>query len=148
MEPSWNNEGQQIVELFKRIQKRFRHRIMQTPELNGITVPQLMLIHVLLDHPGLTLTDLSAKMQLAKSTVSGIVDRLVEQNVVRREIPDENRRITRHYLTEFAEKGKCAAMKATGSYAQELLTGATREDIDIVLNGLRTLDRLMDDHSK
>lgn len=147
MEPLWNNEGQQIVELFKRIQKRFRHRIMHAPEMKNITVPQMMLLHVLAEHPGLSLTELSEKLQLAKSTVSGIVDRLVERQMVRREIPEENRRITRHYLTAQTDGAQCAALDAGRIYASEVLSHATAAEIETVLTGLRVLDKLMDDET-
>lgn len=69
-------------------------------EESGITVPQQMLVMELSRNDGLSLKDLSGRMGLSHSTVSGIVDRLERQRIVRRETDAGDRRVTRIYLSE------------------------------------------------
>ena len=65
---------------------------------SGITVQQQMLVMELSRNDGLSLKDLSGRMGLSHSTVSGIVDRLERRRIVRRETDASDRRITRIFL--------------------------------------------------
>ncbi len=78
-----------INNLFKSIHKTFTSYICEKTKNLGFTVPQMMLIFQLHNHPFITLQELSNKLGLSKSTVSGMVDRLEHQQVIVREIPKE-----------------------------------------------------------
>jgi len=67
---------------------------------SGLTVPQMNALEELAKADGASLKELSARMKLSHSTVSGIVDRLQRRGFVER-IPDfKDRRYSRIFLSE------------------------------------------------
>ncbi len=144
MNPLYTDDAEHIVELFKHIQKLFKQQILENSELKSFTLPQLMTMKVLYAHPGINLTELSEHMSLAKSTVSGIVDRLVEQGIVVRERPENNRRIICLRLSDESLAKKDSILSMREAYARRFLSHATKEDVACVLKGLETLSRLME----
>ncbi|OHD14341.1 MAG: hypothetical protein A2Y34_02125 [Spirochaetes bacterium GWC1_27_15] len=100
MSQQLNEYSNKIVDLLKGIQKKFKDHIIENGNELGFTMPQLLLIHELFCTPEITLNDLSKRLNLSKSTVSGIVDRLEKQGVLKRIRPDDNRRIVKIFLTE------------------------------------------------
>lgn len=67
--------------LFKAIQEYSKAIWRQT----GLSAPQVWVLNVLEGAPGLSLNELSERLFAHPSTVSGIIDRLEERGVVRRE---------------------------------------------------------------
>lgn len=67
--------------LFKAIQEYSKAILRQT----GLSAPQVWVLNILEDAPGLSLNELSERLFAHPSTVSGIIDRLEERGVVRRE---------------------------------------------------------------
>jgi len=61
----------------------------------GLTVPQTALMRVVVFQNGVSLKDLSRRLSLAHSTVSGIVDRLESRGMLVRRADPEDGRITR-----------------------------------------------------
>ena len=103
--PSVNDElaqkqADEIIEIFKSIKKATSSKFEKSAKKYGFTAPQLGVIFYLHVMPSITLQALSEHMNLTKSTVSGIVDRLEKQGVVTREIPKDNRRIVKLSISE------------------------------------------------
>jgi MarR family transcriptional regulator, organic hydroperoxide resistance regulator len=71
-------------------------------ELAGsrLTVPQILVLRALYDTDGLSLKELSARVGLAHSTLSGIVERLERRGLVERRTRPEDRRITGVFLSQ------------------------------------------------
>lgn len=85
-------DGAEVVNnlrrLFKAIQEYSKAILRQT----GLSAPQVWVLNVLDGAPGLSLNELSERLFAHPSTVSGIIDRLEERGVVRRERdPDDGR---------------------------------------------------------
>ncbi|ADK13518.1 MULTISPECIES: MarR family winged helix-turn-helix transcriptional regulator [Clostridium] len=97
-------QSDKIINLFKSIHKIIGHKFREIAGQYGFTVPQLAVIVHLYKKPGMTLNELSNHLLLAKSTVSGIIDRLVNQGIVTREIPENNRRIVKLSISEKFKK--------------------------------------------
>lgn len=93
-------QSDKIVNLFKSIHKIIGHKFREIAGQYGFTAPQLAVVVHLYRKPGMTLNELSNHLMLAKSTVSGIINRLVNQGVVTREIPENNRRIVKLSISE------------------------------------------------
>jgi len=81
--------AEKLISLFKSIQGCLKS-ISQEFEL---TVPEMMIMFELYENKTLSLNELSEKIELPKSSVSRIVDQLVNREYVTREIPKENRRM-------------------------------------------------------
>lgn len=98
-------QAERIINIFKNIQKSLNGRFKKCANEYGFTVPQLSVIFQLYKMPYITLNELSERMMLTKSTVSGIIDRLTKQGIVIREIPEDNRRIVKLSISENFKKG-------------------------------------------
>jgi DNA-binding MarR family transcriptional regulator len=107
-------QSDKIINLFKSIHKIIGHKFREIAKQYGFTAPQLAVVIHLYQKPGMTLNELSDHLMLAKSTVSGIINRLVNQGVVTREIPENNRRIIRLSISEkFKEKNDIVHIRQT-----------------------------------
>ncbi|MDX2230285.1 MAG: MarR family transcriptional regulator [Leptolyngbyaceae cyanobacterium bins.349] len=58
----------------------------------GLTMPQFDVIATLGNTPGMMMSQLAEKTLVTKGTLTGIVDRLEQKGLVRREVPPDNRR--------------------------------------------------------
>ncbi|ODA39895.1 Transcriptional regulator, MarR family [Desulfosporosinus sp. BG] len=113
----------------------------------GFTGPQIGLIHGLHKNPFSTLNELSDYLGLSKSTVSGIVDRLVGQGVIIREIPENNRRIVRLSLSPEFETNN-VLKELMNKYFADILKEASEEDIEKIISGLEILYTLINKNDK
>lgn len=69
----------------------------------GLTPPQFDVISTLGGTEGMNMKDLAAATLVTKGTLTGIVDRLEKRQLVRREVPPENRRSFTIVLTKAGE---------------------------------------------
>ncbi len=65
----------------------------------GLTQPQFDVIATLGNTDGMLMNELAQRTLVTKGTLTGIVDRLVTKDLVRREVPPNNRRCFRIVLT-------------------------------------------------
>lgn len=141
-EQSWINYAEQIVVLLKSTRREFGEYSQEKAKQLGFTGPQMFVIFTLNNNPGISLQELSERMELSKSTVSGIVDRLVIQGDVLREIPHENRRCVRLFLSpEFLQKYDLKKMKH--QYLVDLIQDAEKQDLETIVLGLERLSELI-----
>lgn len=89
------DQGERFIKLLKEITRTLARR-MPGGIHAGLTMPQLLTLHELARHHGpMSLSDLSHALNLANSTVSGIIDRLERAGHVRRRTDAEDQRIVR-----------------------------------------------------
>jgi len=69
----------------------------------GLTSPQFDVLATLGGTDGMSMKDLAAATLVTKGTLTGIVDRLEKKELLRREIPPENRRSFTIVLTDSGE---------------------------------------------
>jgi len=109
----------------------------------NLTVPQGILIGALLCDGEMKISDLSEKLGLSNSTVSGIVDRLEKQGIVRRTRSKSDRRVVHVNVTcefkKIAKKHFDEAEKRLG----ELINEANSEELDAILKGLELLKKIV-----
>ena len=140
--PLWNNPAEAVLAIFKDIQKMYRDQLCEKARQYGFTGPQMGLLMALHKKPFSNLSEVSEFMGLSKSTVSGIVDRLVIQGAVTREIPEDNRRIVRLSISaEFRKNNIMADLK--NKYISEALQDASPEQLEEIISGLDILRQLM-----
>ncbi len=134
--------NERIMYLFRALQNDLKEYMLQMSKQHGFTGPQTYLIFALYKVPGMNLQELSEKLELSKSTVSGIVDRLVIQGVVKREIPENNRRSVRLSLSEeFLNTFR--PDKHRENYLQDILVSAPKAELEMVIMGLEKLHELI-----
>lgn len=139
---SWNDPNEKVVFLFKSIQKIYRDQLYQKSRQFGFTGPQIGLIIGLHKNPFSTLNDLSEWLGLSKSTVSGIVERLVRQGVVVREVPEDNRRIVQLSLSPEFQKNNIIK-EFMNEFISNIFKDVSKEDLEKITTGLEILYNLV-----
>jgi len=139
---SWNDPNEKVVFLFKSIQKIYRDQLYQKSRQFGFTGPQIGLIIGLHKNPFSTLNDLSEWLGLSKSTVSGIVERLVRQGVVVREVPEDNRRIVQLSLSPEFQKNNIIK-EFMNEFIANIFKEVSKEDLEKITTGLEILYNLV-----
>lgn len=137
-------DGIRLLRTIKRVMKN-AHKIMgqRFKDLN-LTGPQLFVVIALIHHGKMKISDLSEKMSLSNSTVSGIIDRLEKQGSVKRVRSKEDRRIVYVEVTSEFKKIAEAKHEEVEKTFQSMIDIATPEEIDIINKGLDTLEEVMD----
>lgn len=112
---------------------------------SGLTVPQITVLEELANEDGLSLKELSRRLSLSHSTVSGIIDRLEKRELVRRTPDEQDRRSSRIVLSPSV---RAYIQEVVPSRRLEPLLGALQaaspEARRTILAGLRTLKELME----
>ena len=115
------------------------------PEIarSGLTVPQINALEALTREDGLSLKELSRRMALSHSTVSGIVDRLERRGLVGRRPDERDRRYSRIFLSERVKEyvREEVPSRTLGPIIKALERASDKERAQ-VLAGIRTLRRL------
>jgi MarR family transcriptional regulator, organic hydroperoxide resistance regulator len=89
-----------VIQALRRLFKAVHVYSKSVLRTTGLSGPQLWALTILQEEPGLSLRDLAARMYAHPSTVSGVVERLVKQRAVKREVHPSDRREIRLTLTE------------------------------------------------
>lgn len=88
---------------------------------DGLTMPQIRLLWVLRDDDGLPVGALAEHLGVNPSTITGHVDRLVRQGLVRREEEPADRRVVRNFLTEEGQATVAAQRHVAGVFLLNIL---------------------------
>ena len=137
--------AQEVDQHLSVIRQRLREPLETEFASGGLTGPQRMVMQALVQSEGLSLKQLSARVSLAHSTVSGIVDRLQARGMVIRRKDESDGRAT--VIAPSSEVRDFLA-KRMPELAISPLTEALRTASDsekaTVLRGLRKLRALVD----
>lgn len=114
---------------FIRLHRRAVNTVAGELKALGLSIPQFDLLSTLTEREGLSQQELAERLYVTKGNVSGLLDRMVEADLVeRRSIPGD-RRSNALYLTQkgrdLAEKG-IAAQRA---YVQRTLGSLPEQDL-------------------
>lgn len=133
-----------IVQLMKKVTANIKHEIgCHFKEMN-LTGPQGMLIGTLFHHGEMKVSDLSEKLGLSNSTVSGILDRLEKQGQVERMRSKEDRRVVYVNITEdFKEQSK-KQFAEINKMIEQMINKATPEELDKILEGMEVLRNVVE----
>jgi DNA-binding MarR family transcriptional regulator len=125
------------------IRQRLRERLETEFARGGLTGPQRMVMQVLVQTEGLSLKELSARVSLAHSTVSGIVDRLQTRGMVVRRRDEADGRATVIVPSAMVRDFMANRMPELAiSPLTKALRGASKSEQATVLRGLRKLRAL------
>lgn len=105
----------------------------------GLTLTQLRVLFILRSEEGLSARSLAARLGVTPSTLTRIMDRLVRNRLVRRDVDPEDRRLVRHYLSERGRR-TVEELERTGRERMEKVFARLRdEQIEQVVLALRDL---------
>lgn len=127
--------------------KRINELIKQNAECEfkrlNLTGPQGMLIGILTKFGEMKISDLSEKMGISSSTVSGIIDRLEIQGYVERSRSEEDRRVVIVNLTKDFRKESKVIFRSIHEHMTKIMSSASDEELEKILTGIRTLEQLI-----
>jgi DNA-binding MarR family transcriptional regulator len=133
------SKGLRAFKLLKQVMSEMRQNMERQFQEMNITGPQGMLVGMLAHYGEMKISDLSEKLSLSNSTVSGIVDRLEKQGKVERTRSEEDRRVVYVNITEEFKKSTKDHFKHFERKFESMMSKATSEELDTILQGLETL---------
>ncbi|MGG6268338.1 MarR family winged helix-turn-helix transcriptional regulator [Leptolyngbya sp. AN03gr2] len=111
----------------------------------GLTPPQFDVICTLGNTSGMFMNQLAEKTLVTKGTLTGIIDRLEQKNLVRREVPPENRRCFLIVLTPEGEKLFEKIFPIHIAYLKQKFDRLTPTELDEIRTALQRLKSIFTD---
>ncbi|CRK82035.1 MarR family winged helix-turn-helix transcriptional regulator [Neobacillus massiliamazoniensis] len=121
----------EVLQSFLAVTKTTTKFTQQNAESLGLSLLQLGIVNHLNSTPGLTLKELTQKLQSSKSTVSINVDGLVEIGYVKRQPSSDDRREVNLFLTVEGIEVSNKSIKNAYSYRAMILALEKMEDKDV-----------------
>jgi DNA-binding MarR family transcriptional regulator len=142
------SKGIELSKLVAETAMLLKHNMMKGFEDLGITAPQGMVLKIISKQPQVKISELSEKLGLSNSTVSGVVDRLEKQGYVMRIRSQEDRRVVYVRLSpEFANLHKDFHARSEKNL-EDLMSKATPEELEKITVGLHILKQLIEREGK
>ncbi|MBB6697199.1 MarR family winged helix-turn-helix transcriptional regulator [Clostridium algidicarnis] len=139
-------QGIKIASLIREINLKLNNNISNNFKNSGFTTPQILLIKLLSIEGPLNVSEISEKMFLTKGTVSGIIDRLENQEVVKRNRSNEDKRIVSVVLTNKGEDITKTMRGTINKYFDTIFSICKEEDMEKIINGLDILKSVLDEN--
>ncbi len=146
MEPI--NSGDRVVKALREVMHTIKHNVEQEFRKLNITGPQGMLMKTLSHHGEMKVSELSERMSLSNSTVSGIIDRLEKQGFVARTRSNKDKRVVYVSVTPAFKKEIQSRFDEIDKKVYAIMSEATAKEAEKVYEGLEILKELMDRQTK
>jgi MarR family transcriptional regulator, 2-MHQ and catechol-resistance regulon repressor len=108
----------------------------------GLTAPQFDVIATLGNTQGMFMNQLAEKTLVTKGTLTGIVDRLTQKGLVRREVPPHNRRCFLIVLTPAGEQVFESVFPAHIAYLKQRFDRLTPQELTDITISLQRLKKI------
>lgn len=95
-----------------------------------------------------TLTDIRENLGIPNSTISTVVDKLLEKGLIRKEKDKTDKRRTFLYLTEKAYEEEKKIIKHHTEVFKQILSKATDEDLNILISGTKLFIKLIEENNE
>lgn len=133
------HEEQSLLTLLKEIRSLIDKCLKTNLNLGKYTIPQTMIIYNLAHNGKMKISELSEKMGLTNSTVSGIVDRLEDQGVVIRQRSTKDRRVVYVAFTPEHEKKHQDMHANLDKYFEAILADIPPNEMELIIKSLLIL---------
>jgi DNA-binding MarR family transcriptional regulator len=137
------NKSIRVIRVLKNVMETVKHHVHQHFKEMNVTGPQGMLMGTLAHFGEMKVSDLSEKLGLSNSTVSGIIDRLENQGLVERIRSTEDRRVVYVKVTDAFVKNSQERFQKMEKLFETMMNKATPQELDEILQGLDTLQRVL-----
>jgi len=139
-------QAEQIDRDLNAIRKTLRKPLDVEESKGQLTIPQKAVMQIVVRNHGISLKDLSKQVNLAHSTVSGIIDRLTKRGMIERRSDPTDGRIARVYPTRKVQEfiSNLLPTLAHGPLEKALQRG-TKDDRTSICNALHRLRELLND---
>ncbi|MBC7088341.1 MAG: MarR family transcriptional regulator [Tissierellales bacterium] len=105
----------------------------------NLTAPQFTALQILINSGGMTISELSQKMDLACSTITDLVDRMEKSELVKRTRDEKDKRVVR--VTTLKKGGEVLnkVMDKRISFLESKLENLSSEEKESLMNALEKL---------
>lgn len=138
------NKRVEVARLFFEVGKNIKKSMRKDFEVDGLTMPQTMVIGTLIENGEMKMTELSSMLKLSNSTISGIIDRLEKQQLVIRTRSHEDRRTVYVSTTKKVEEFHQGIHKKLEKSFEDILSNGTPDEIEKIIIGLHTLKKILE----
>lgn len=137
-------KGIRVIRVLRQLMETVKQNVHRHFREMNMTGPQGMLMGTLAHHGKMKVSDLSEKLGLSNSTVSGIIDRLEKQGFVERDRSKEDRRVVYVNVTAEFKKNSQKHFEEIEKMFEAMMSKANAEELDEILKGLDTLQKVFD----
>ena len=130
--------AQEVLEVIPQVMRAIRAE-MRRQRIHGLSVPQFRTLAYLNYNQGVSLSDAAEFIGLTLPSMSKLVEGLVARQLVRREIPPEDRRRVTLTLTPAGSLAFQLAHEATEAYLARQLAGLPAEQKALVSQAMQIL---------
>lgn len=109
----------------------------QTPCGFNLSLSQILALQTIEEERTTTLHALAEKLYLERSTVSRLVDALVQAGFIRREVNEENRREIQLSLTDHGQRTVEEGRNQSNAFFRSILDNVSEQDRNAILHGFR-----------
>ena len=142
------NENMKIAKLLQEVMLLFKHKMTKVVEDTGVTTLQMMIMGIISKEKTLKITELSGKLSLSNSTVSGIVDKMEKLGMVERARSEQDRRVVYVSISpNFVDMHQNFHKRFEENIAL-IINKSTPEELNKILEGLEVLKRLLKSQEK
>ena len=134
----------EIMQSLRRIIKSIQDYSQEVSNKFGITGPQLWVLKIISGNENLSLGELSKRMYLHPSSITGLVDRLEKKGYVLRDRGQEDRRVIKVQLTS---EGKKLVRKAPNPVQGKMIYGLRKlgkGKLNLIYNSIQELVEIME----
>ena len=104
-----------------------------------LTMPQLKVVMLIFMNGPARMSEIASALGVTLATATGVVDRLVERDIVLRESQPEDRRVVLCRLSEKGQKLMSGLWQLARGRAKELLEVATLSQLQLITEALEAL---------
>lgn len=138
------SNGFKILKMLKQIMYIIKQKMKYECKDLDITGPQGILMGILTHYGEMKVSDISEKLGLSNSTVSGIIDRLEKYGLVERIRSTEDRRVVYVRVTPDFKKTFQKYFSEAERRFEEAINKATPEELNKIFEGLNTLKEVLE----
>lgn len=140
-----NLPKQSLLTLFKEIKILMDKCLKSQLNCGDFTIPQTMIIYNLAHSRKMKIGELSERLGLTNSTISGIVDRLEDQGIVTRQRSTVDRRVV--YVELSPEHSKMYSLDdELDQYLADIISEIPPDQMHSIMEGLTILKRTFTKH--
>ncbi|WP_035289093.1 MarR family transcriptional regulator [Clostridium sp. KNHs214] len=138
------NKSIEIVRMLKQVMDSIKQSVRKEFKDMKLTAPQGMIIGMLSHEGKMKISDLSRRIGLSNSTISGIVDRLEKQGFVERIRSEEDRRVVYVDVNPKFRKNSKDRFCQIQRKIETMVSKTSDEEADKILEGLSILKEVVD----
>ncbi|PXV61144.1 MarR family winged helix-turn-helix transcriptional regulator [Halanaerobium congolense] len=134
-----NKETRDIDNLIRDINKYLVQFTKRNLKKNGLTMPRFKVLWNIKKNQPVNMSFLHKKMYMANSTLTVIVDKLVDEKFVKRYRSPEDRRVVLLELTESGDKLLCKMIYVRQSFLEKALIDLDLQEQDEVIKSISSV---------